>query len=127
MARRRKSSRAEYARMYDDPTRVFNVPELETLLAPNGAHEIWIRSQGQMGLGVRVTASIGPHGFRLHVEPIGFEHPISVFGLEDRTESRFPTDLPDARSVELVIYRNTPAAQEFKDWCKGERRLHRKC
>lgn len=60
---RNRSTKAAYARLFDDRESLF--PGVETLLFPNGASEIWFRTED--GLGVRVRASNGRAGLGVEV------------------------------------------------------------
>ncbi len=115
MAKHRRSTKAAYARLFDDPSALFGEGTQVTFY-PNGEPEIWI--QGPKGHGFRIKASSGRAGFGLSIDtfiggPVTTLH--AMANGEEVTE-----DVDRISGVSLTQYNGDEWSQAFKRWYAHE-------
>lgn len=116
MARTRRT-KAQYARLFDDPSALFG-PGTKVTLYPNGEPEIWIQSaDGCKGYRIRCGGG-GPAGFGVTVGGFALG-PVTSFS--GNTPDNQPTNGDvDNFGLELCQYNRDERSQAYKRWYKGE-------
>lgn len=100
----RRRTKAQYARLFDDPTRLF--PNVETILFPNGKPEIWFKARDGR-LSICLEVSVGPYGMGINMRRHVGTEPITVF--------HGTNAYSDLEYAELCQYLPHPTSQRFKE------------
>jgi hypothetical protein len=111
----RKRTKAQYARLFDDPSTLFG-KGTKVLLYPNGEPEIWI--QNALGQGFRITANNGPAGFGVTVSQFAGS-PVATLAAMCNSEP-INADIDGIAAVSLTQYNSDEWSQQFKKWYQGE-------
>jgi hypothetical protein len=116
----KRSTKAAYERLYDDPTLLGNGTAL-VVLFPNGRNVLWVKSaDGRRGMELRF--SDGPAGLMVGIHNFLGTPGMTLGGNLEQDAEVYPPKgerRPDFRDVSLVQYRSDEHSQRFRAWSEG--------
>lgn len=116
MARKRKAFKADYSRLFDDPSALFG-PETRVTLWPNGEPAIWLTDRNGY-TGIEIKFSVGNAGAGVELRHFVGTPVLSVTPLDLRAGRDLPAEADhfDATHVSLTQHYPDAYAQAFKAW-----------